>query len=180
MDQGGEASSEDDALELPPIPVERGTSVAKRDCLQPRKPVASSGAAAADRELVADEPAATFGEDRWKASETCPLLLASPGREPPHAPPLRGHATADRVAAFACRVDEPANEPISAGTAKGERGVPKELVRKRSVLALEGAQGGHTNVFSGGITVSPNSRLHLGRSSGSFSVGREVIREIPA
>ena len=27
-----------------------------------------------------------------------------------------------RVAAFACRVDEPANEPISAGTAKGKGG----------------------------------------------------------
>jgi hypothetical protein len=86
--------------------------------------------------LVADEPAATVGEDGRKASETCPLLLASPGREPSHAPPLRGHATADRVAAFACRVDEPANEPISAGTAKGEGGVPKELVRRRSVSAL--------------------------------------------
>jgi hypothetical protein len=34
------------------------------------------------RELVADELAATAGEDGRRAGETCPLLLAAVGREP--------------------------------------------------------------------------------------------------
>ena len=90
------------------------------------------------------------------------------------APPLRVDGTADRVPAFACRIDEPVNEPISAGTAKGEGGVSKESVRRRSVLGPWKAQGGHANVFGGVITVRANSELHLDRSSGRLSVGPEV------
>ncbi len=54
MDHGRQAGSEDDAVELPSLPVERGAPGVERDCLQPGEPVASVGAAEEDRELVAD------------------------------------------------------------------------------------------------------------------------------
>src|SRR5208283_1667388 len=43
--------------------------------LQPGEFVATAGVAQANRELVADESAATTGEDRRTPSETCSLLL---------------------------------------------------------------------------------------------------------
>src|ERR1700691_2596465 len=49
---------------FPPLPVERGAVMAERDRLQPWESVAAAGAAAADRELVTDKPAAAAGEDR--------------------------------------------------------------------------------------------------------------------
>ena len=49
---------------LPSLPVERGAAGVERDCLQPGEPVAAAGTAEEDRELVADEFAATVGEDR--------------------------------------------------------------------------------------------------------------------
>ena len=42
----GKASSEDDAAELPSVPVQRGAPVAERDRLQPGEPVATAGIAA--------------------------------------------------------------------------------------------------------------------------------------
>ena len=63
MDQGRQAGGKDDAAELPPVPVERGTAVTERDRLQLGKPVAEVGVAEEDRELVAHQPAATAGED---------------------------------------------------------------------------------------------------------------------
>jgi hypothetical protein len=41
------------------VPVQRGTPVAERDCLQPGQPVAAAGAAEENRQLVADQLAAT-------------------------------------------------------------------------------------------------------------------------
>ena len=46
VDQGRQAGGEDDAAELPSVPVQRGAAVAERDRLQPGEPVAAAGAAA--------------------------------------------------------------------------------------------------------------------------------------
>jgi len=45
--------------------------------------VAAAGVAQVNRELVADEFAATAGENDRKDGETRPLLLAADGRKPP-------------------------------------------------------------------------------------------------
>src|ERR1039458_7373652 len=82
---GGIARCQDDAAELPPVPVQRGAVMAERARLQPGEPVAAAGAAEEDRELVADEFAAAVGEDRRAVSEACPVLLAAVGGEPPDA-----------------------------------------------------------------------------------------------
>jgi len=71
VDQGGQAGGEDDSVELPPVPVERGAAVAERDRVQPWESVASAGAAATDWELVADQLATEAGEDGWSTGETC-------------------------------------------------------------------------------------------------------------
>jgi hypothetical protein len=44
-----------------------------------RKPVAATGAAEEDRELVADQLTATVREARRQADQTCPVLLVSVG-----------------------------------------------------------------------------------------------------
>jgi hypothetical protein len=41
VDQGRQEGGEDDAAELPPLPVQRGAAVAERDRLQPGQPVAA-------------------------------------------------------------------------------------------------------------------------------------------
>src|ERR1022692_4212645 len=79
VDQGRQAGGEDDAAELPPVPLQRGAAHAQRDRLQPRQPMAAAGAAEDDRELVADEFAATAGENGRAIGEACPyywLMLA--------------------------------------------------------------------------------------------------------
>jgi len=57
-----------------------------------------------DWDLVADEFAAAFGEDRRTAGETCGLLLAAAGRRAAHAGAFWQHAAKDRGAAAAERV----------------------------------------------------------------------------
>ena len=57
-----------------------GYSVIQRSrLLQPGQPVAATGTAAADQELVADEPAAAADENGRAAGQACPLLLAVAG-----------------------------------------------------------------------------------------------------
>ena len=46
--------------------------------------------------LVLDEPPATAGQDRRAAGETCPVLLATVGREPSDAEAVRSDGGADR------------------------------------------------------------------------------------
>ena len=60
--------------------------------------MAAAGVAQANRELVADEFAATAGEDRRTAGETCPLLLAFAGGEPSDEAALWEYGAADRGA----------------------------------------------------------------------------------
>jgi hypothetical protein len=82
MDQGTQAGGEDDAAELPPVPVQRGALVAERDGLQLGQPLATS-AASADRQMVADEFTAEAGEDRRPVGEARAVLLVTVGGSGP-------------------------------------------------------------------------------------------------
>jgi hypothetical protein len=60
--------------------------------------VAAAGVAEANREVVADESAATAGEDRRTAGQTCALLLATAGGRTSDAAAVRGDAGPDCAA----------------------------------------------------------------------------------
>src|ERR1017187_6745848 len=98
VDQGRQAGGEDDAAELLPVPLQRGAAHAQRDRLQPRQPMAAAGAAEEDRELVADEFAATAGENGRAIGEACPVLLADAGGEPSDEAAVWRHGAAARCA----------------------------------------------------------------------------------
>src|ERR1019366_4691022 len=55
VDQGRQTGGEDDAAELPPVPVQRGTALAERDRLQLGQLVAAAGAAEGNRNVVVDQ-----------------------------------------------------------------------------------------------------------------------------
>src|SRR5271165_1391506 len=98
MDQRGQAGGEDDATELSSFPLEPSAAGAEPAGLQPGEFVAADGVAQANRELVANELAATAGEDGRTAGETCPLLLALAGGEPSDEAALWEYGAADRGA----------------------------------------------------------------------------------
>src|ERR1019366_6735301 len=75
---------------------------------------AGRNVAQAHRELVADELAAAAGENGWKVSETCPLLLATVGGEPPDETVVCQHAPAD------CRA-------VASGRIAGAAGTEKSI-----------------------------------------------------
>ncbi len=64
VDQRRKASGEDDAAQLPQVPIQRGSAVADHHCLQPGKPLAAIGAAEENRQLVLDQLAAAIGQNR--------------------------------------------------------------------------------------------------------------------
>jgi hypothetical protein len=68
--------------------------------------VAAAGVAKANRELVADQLAATTGEDARTAGEACPLLLAFAGGEPSHEVAVWEYVAADRGAARGKHVED--------------------------------------------------------------------------
>ena len=78
--------------------------MAEPDRLQLGKPVAAAGAAEEDRERVADQFAATVGEDGWQAGQARPVLLADAGRKPSDAAVVREHGPADGCAGGGDRV----------------------------------------------------------------------------
>jgi hypothetical protein len=88
VDQRRQAGSQDDAVELPPLPLQRGAAGAEPAGLQLGEPVAAAGVAQANRELVADQLAAAVGEDRRASGEARPVLLAAVGGEPSDAAAL--------------------------------------------------------------------------------------------
>lgn len=109
--------------------------MAECDRLQPGESVASAGAAAADWELVADEPAAAFGEDRRfrlvKHARYYGLLLAE------------GHLTRRLFGAMLrglnccrCQRDRPA--PEGAEFEDGGGTSVANMGRKRVVSSLRG------------------------------------------
>ena len=98
VDQGGEASGEDDAAELSSVPLKPSAAGAESAGLQPGEFVAAAGVTKANRELVAHEFTATTGEDRRTAGETCPLLLALAGGRTSDSAAVRSDAGPDRTA----------------------------------------------------------------------------------
>ena len=78
--------------------------MAERDRVQLGESLATVSVAEEDWELVADEFAAAFGQDRRTTGETCALLLAAAGRRASHAAAFWQHAEKDRGAAAAERV----------------------------------------------------------------------------
>src|SRR5271157_987899 len=97
MDQRGKASGEDDTTELSPFPLKPGTAGAELAGLQLGQFVAAAGVAQGNRELVAYEFAATAGEDRRTAGQTCALLLATAGGRTSDAAAVRGDTGPDRA-----------------------------------------------------------------------------------
>ena len=136
VDQGRQAGGEDDAAELPSVPVERGAAVAERDRLQPGEPVAAAGAAAEDRQLVADQLAAAAGEDGRPAGETCPLLLAAAGGEPSDAAAVWSHAGQDRIAALARGVEPATGRRKPGQTSRGTASCPGNRLENGSGCRL--------------------------------------------
>ena len=78
-----------------------------------------------DRELVADESAATAGEDRRTAGETCALLLATVGGRTSEPATVRGDAGPDRATAGTDGIDGwrsgQQRNPSTAGWGKEKR-----------------------------------------------------------
>jgi hypothetical protein len=72
----------------------------------PGESVAAAGAAEEDLEVVADQFAATAGEDGRQAGEARPVLLVAAGRDTSHTAVVRGHGWADQCAGGGDRVAE--------------------------------------------------------------------------
>lgn len=98
MDQRGQAGGEDDPPLLSPLPLKPSAGGAEPVGLQPGEFVAAADVAQANRELVADDLAATAGEDGRTAGETCALLLATAGGRTSDAAAVRGDAGPHRAA----------------------------------------------------------------------------------
>src|ERR1022692_249201 len=145
MDQGGQAGGEDDPPLLSPFSLEPSAAGAEPASLQPGESVAAAGTAEANRELVADQLAATTGEDRRTAGETCPLLLAFAGGEPSDEAALWEYGAADRGAV------------ASGGVA--------EALAQRSIQSQEGTEAcltrpdGKAVVSSCGTRIGPDGTV---------------------
>src|ERR1035441_9366029 len=140
MDQGGQAGGEDDPPLLPPFPLQPSTARAEPAGLQPGEFVAAADVAQAHRELVADELAAAAGENGWKVSETCPLLLATVGGEPPDETVVCQHAPAD------CRA-------VASGRIAGAAGTEKSIQSQEGTEECLTKPDGKALVSSSGTLV---------------------------
>jgi len=90
---------------LPSFSLEPSATSTEPAGLQPGEFLAAAGVAQANRELVADELAATAGEDRRTAGKTCALLLATLGGRTSDAAAVRGDAGPDRATAGTDGID---------------------------------------------------------------------------
>jgi len=84
---------------LPSVPLEPSAAGAEPAGLQSGEFVAAAGVASTNRELVADQSAATAGEDWRTAGEACALLLATAGGRTSDASAVRGDAGSDLAVA---------------------------------------------------------------------------------
>src|ERR1019366_6023181 len=146
VDQRGKASGEDDPTLLSPFSLEPSAAGSEPAGLQPGEFVAAASAAQANRELVAHEFTATAGEDGGTAGETCPLLLAAIGGEPPDERVVWQYAPADRRA-------------VASGGIAGAVGAGK------SIQSQEGTEGcltrpdGKAVVSSCGTRIGPDGTV---------------------
>ena len=99
MDQGRQAGGQDDSSFLSSLPLERGATGAEPAGVQPGQFMAAAGDAPTNRELVAYEFAATAGEERRTAGQTCALLMATAGGRTSEPAAVRGDAGSDRAVA---------------------------------------------------------------------------------
>ena len=113
MDQGGETGGEGDSSFLSPFPLRR----------------VAAGAATTNREPVADEFAATFGEDRRATGKSCALLLASSGGRASEPVAVRSHVTPDCAAAGTNGVADAGQVRIGIVLPRMELGVSEGVVR---------------------------------------------------
>ena len=104
VDQRRKASSEDDAAQLPSVPVQRGPAVVDCDCIQSGESLETACSATEDRELVLDELAAAVGENGRTAGEACAILLAFAGRRALEPEAVQQHAANDPGTAAARRL----------------------------------------------------------------------------
>jgi hypothetical protein len=86
VDQGRQTARALDPAVVSSVPGERSAAAVERARLQSRKSLAAAGAHGADRRVVTDESPTAPCQDRRALGETCPLLLATAGREPSNPP----------------------------------------------------------------------------------------------
>ena len=105
--------------------------------------MAAAGVAQANRELVANQLAATACEDGRTAGETCPLLLAVVGGEPSDETVVWQYAPADRWAVASGGIAE----AVGAGKSiQSQKGTEKCLTKPdgKAVTRVAGLRLGHT------------------------------------
>jgi hypothetical protein len=138
--------------------------------------VAAAGVAQGNRELVADQLAATTGE-------TCPLLLAVVGGEPSHEAVVWEYGAADRGVARGKRVEDGSKVRMIVNRVKGM------AMRDEVCAQAPGASTllGRTGEQWGCRTSTTPSRVSLERRNRLFSKGNGSIlahgwdkMEIPA
>jgi hypothetical protein len=101
-----------------------------------------------------------------------PSHLRCPVKPASDAPPVRGHAAADRIAALACRLDKPAIGRISAGTQERER---EECGRNDPKEGSSGV-GGRSTEAGTGLFRGPSSF----EPTAGCILGGQVVRYRPA
>ena len=157
VDQGGQAGGKDDSPLLPSFPLEPSATSAEPAGLQLGQFVATAGVAQANRELVADQLAAATGEDGRTACETCPLLLAAIGGEPPDETVVWQYAPADRRA-------------VASGGIAGAVGAGK------SIQSQEGTEGCLTKPDGKAVVSSFGTRIGtVGTLSRALGPAKENI-----
>ena len=144
VDQGGQAGRKDDSPLLPSFSFEPSAAGVEPAGLQPGEFVAAAGVAEANRELVADELAATAGEDGRTAGEACPLLLALAGGEPSDEAALWEYGAADRGAVASGGIAEAVAGEIDP-EARGDGEVSDKTGQEGRGQQLRGLATGHTD-----------------------------------
>src|ERR1019366_198456 len=146
--------------------------MAEPDRLQLGKPLAAAGVAEEDRELVADQFAATVGEDRRQADQARPVLLASVGRGPSDEPGVRGDSAADLGAAFTGGVRAGGLPGRKGGEEKKEgRWSVRELRRNAPKFPVDSCREGAPPAFHGaGKTFRPCAAKNIGRNRGDCRI----------
>ena len=142
------------------IPIQRRVAVAQSGHLQLGETLPALSAAVEDRHLVADQHAATVGEDRRQADQACSALLVAPGREPSRAMAVWEHGTADRRAGDGAGVNRGnrCNEIRRPGGRAGEVHVK---CTEKTGLPGRGLAGGDTIALLRGRRWPMKKKLHL-------------------
>ncbi len=157
MDQGGQAGRKDDSPLLPSFSFEPSAAGVEPAGLQPGEFVAAAGVAEANRELVADELAATAGEDGRTAGEACPLLLALAGGEQSDEAALWEYGAADRGAVASGGIAEAVAGEIDP-EARGDGGVSDKTGHGEAVVS---SCGGLANrATRNRVQLGPGQRKH--------------------